>query len=1296
MITRRGLALLLVAPVVLSGLVLSRTPPAAGANATLAAAADGYVDSSSPTTAYGALGKLRVDSDPETRSYLHFDLSTVTEAVTRAVLVLTPTSSLAAGLDVRGVQHGAQWSEGSLTFATAPAVGAVAATTGALSAGAPVSVDVTALVDGAVLDVALTARSSVALALGSRESTTPPALQLDTVADPAPHNQVLPALSGTPQAGKSLVADMGSWVGAVPMAYSYSWQRCDTSGGGCVPVAGASDSGYPLTSTDVGRRVRAQVTATNASGASSALSEPSEVVVAKPPPSRDQVVLAAGDIACGVLSRGASCRQQDTADLLVAQHPDAVIPLGDTQYECGDASDFQGSYDPSWGRVLSVTRPVPGNHEYTTTTNTTNNCYDRPVGAPGYYGYFGDAASPTEPGCRVSCRGYYSYDLGDWHLIALNSNCGRGVACADTGPQATWLRADLQAHSGQCTLAAFHHPRWTSGQELNTPAVGPLVQLLYDAGADVILNGHDHDYERFAPLDPLGQVDPVRGYREFVVGTGGRNLTSFSSVANGSEVRDASTFGVLKLVLSTESYSWEFLPVAGSGGFRDSDSQPCHSSSLVDRTPPSAPSGLVASAVGPRVDLDWDGVPGQGVVAHRVYRDGALLATTGSTTGYGDSTAGFGGTHGYAVVAVDAAGNASPVSATVSASTRGGTAGTSLLEDGFESGTLDAWTSVNGMTVQRDLVSSGRWAARSVAGAAGASYASGLFPETGELWARWRVQVVSQGSTLALLRLRNSANASLLTVQLSSSGLLQYVDEPHALTRSSAVRPPPGSWHTVDLHVQIGSAGLVELALDGSPVLTGTEDLGGLGVVRAYLGETNSSHTGEQALDDVYVGSVPPPTGSASLTPTSGVDTTSVPRELTASDLDAVREAEGTTYLTAGTWGGTGPGTSDDVAAVTCGDALTCWLVAKKGLVARTLDGGRTWQVLPSGTTQDLLGVAFVDRSRGAVVGKRGVLLVTGDGGSTWSTRSTGTSKDLLAVAWADAQQVVTVGASGTLLTSGDSGGSWQSRSSGTSQDLRAVSALDSSRWVAVGKSGAVIRTVTAGTTWTASKPTGKDLSGVAVRAGRTIAVGQSGTVLISLDGGAQWTSATAPSTDLSGVAAAAGTRWWATGRRGSALTSTDDGRTWRDAASGVTKDLTGVAAVTGRTVVVGQSGTVRLTDNDGLTWSAQPAAALTWRFTTPRVNPSSVRLALGYRTATAAPTGTTAALWTTVDGSTWTSHPLPVPTTGGTSTVLDLTDQVGGDPDRLANLQVRFVVLTPTGSSLRTQHDLVRLDVSA
>jgi acid phosphatase type 7 len=265
------------------------------------------------------------------------------------------------------------------------------------------------------------------------------------------------------------------------------------------------------------------------------------------------VVVAAGDVAsCS------SSGDEATAKLL-ADIDGTIITLGDNAYPDGSAEDFRKCYDPTWGRFKNRTLPVPGNHEYMT------------EGAEGYFGYFGDAAGDPP-------KGYYSYDLGSWHIVALNSNrCLGNVGCYFISPQVRWLRSDLAANEYKdCTLAYMHHPLFTSGEyRLGVPEVKPMWEALYEAGADVILSAHDHNYQRFAPQDPDGRADPERGIRQFVVGTGGKSHYQIKTALSTSEVHTDDTYGVLKLTLRPESYDWRFIPVGGEE-FIDSGRGRCH------------------------------------------------------------------------------------------------------------------------------------------------------------------------------------------------------------------------------------------------------------------------------------------------------------------------------------------------------------------------------------------------------------------------------------------------------------------------------------------------------------------------------------------------------------------------------------------------------------------------------------------------------------------------------------------------------------------------------------------------
>ncbi len=376
----------------------------------------------------------------------------------------------------------------------------------------------------------------------------------------------------------------------------------------------------------------------------------------------DPVVAAAGDTACDPTSSSynagagtsSACRQRYVSDLLVAMNPAAVLPLGDIQYYCGGLSAFQQVYDPTWGRLKAITHPVVGNHEYLTSGGT--GCTSANAGAAGYFDYFGAAAGQRG-------QGYYSFDVGAWHLIAINSNCGDAGGCSSTSPQGQWLAADLAAHQNLCTLAFWHIPLFSSGGRASSNSRSIWGQL-WNAGADVVLAGHDHTYERFSRQTNTAVRDDRTGIREFIVGTGGSNHTSFVTTAANSEVRNATTFGVIKLTLHSDSYDWQFVPEAGAT-FTDMGSENCHGKPS-DTTPPSQPTNLTGAAVSPgQVNLSWTAsTDATGVSNYLIQRDGVQVATS-EMTSYSDTTALPGATHTYVVTAVDYNGWSSAPSAPV-------------------------------------------------------------------------------------------------------------------------------------------------------------------------------------------------------------------------------------------------------------------------------------------------------------------------------------------------------------------------------------------------------------------------------------------------------------------------------------------------------------------------------------------------------------------------------------------------------------------------------------------------------
>lgn len=289
--------------------------------------------------------------------------------------------------------------------------------------------------------------------------------------------------------------------------------------------------------------------------------------------SADPTIAAAGDIACGASDpnykggngTATACRQKYTSNLLVAGGYTSVLTLGDNMQSDPSPAGFATVYDPTWGRVKSITHPEAGNHDYGYS------------GAKGYYGYFGAAAGDPS-------KGYYSFDLGTWHVVALNSNCSKiSGGCARGGAQEQWLRADLAAHPGRCTLAIDHHARYSSGHDGDNTFMTDLYQDLYDSGADLLLSGHSHDYERFAPQDNAAHLDASGGITQFVVGTGGAFFTGLGTRHANSAVSQNSTFGVLALTLHPTSYDWRFQPEAGKT-WTDSGTRVCNSAATVAYT----------------------------------------------------------------------------------------------------------------------------------------------------------------------------------------------------------------------------------------------------------------------------------------------------------------------------------------------------------------------------------------------------------------------------------------------------------------------------------------------------------------------------------------------------------------------------------------------------------------------------------------------------------------------------------------------------------------------------------------
>jgi len=276
-----------------------------------------------------------------------------------------------------------------------------------------------------------------------------------------------------------------------------------------------------------------------------------------PLPSSDLVLGVAGDIACppGEDPDEDSCQMRATSDLLLENHVSVVLTTGDNQYDDGELENFQRSYASSWGRLKAITHPSPGNHDFHIS------------GAAGYFDYFGPLAGPAR-------RGYYSFNINDWHFVSLTSECDGVDGCNIGDPQYEWLADDLAADDHPCTLAYWHHPRFAAGNYEDNDSYEPFWQLLFEEGAEIVLNGHDHNYQHYRPQDPAGNAD-ANGIREFIVGTGGRSHYSVDADAPNRVAADGDTFGVLLLTLGADGYDWSFEAIPG-GSFTDSGNDTCH------------------------------------------------------------------------------------------------------------------------------------------------------------------------------------------------------------------------------------------------------------------------------------------------------------------------------------------------------------------------------------------------------------------------------------------------------------------------------------------------------------------------------------------------------------------------------------------------------------------------------------------------------------------------------------------------------------------------------------------------
>jgi hypothetical protein len=496
-------------------------------------------------------------------------VSVVSETEVKATTTATaPGSNEVVVTDSRGTSTGGP----SYTYLAAPKVTSITPSSGPAAGGTAVTLKGSGFVAGATVTIGSAATGVSVVSEAEIKATT-------AATAPGSNEVVVTDSRGTSTGGPSYT------YLAAPKVTSISPTSGPAAGGTAVTlkgsgfVAGATVTiGNAATSVSVvsGAEIKAATASTTegayevvvTDGGGTSTGGPMYTYLAP-------VLAAAGDIACPAGEKEDPCQQQATANLVSSQKPTSLAVLGDSQYNSGLLSEYNsaGAYNATWGPFNAIAHPAPGNHEYAMSST-----------AAGYFSYFGSSAG----------NGNYSYELGSWHIISLNSNCSNS-GCTDslagTTSSATvsWLQSDLAAHPNQCTLAYWHHPRFTSGFVGNSPGVGPFWEALYAAHADIVLNGHDHMYERFAQQDP-SQHATTEGIREFVAGAGGESLFDVTSTQPNMQAVDNKHFGVLFLTLRNGSYEWAFRTVEGT--VVDSGSASCH-------TPPKGAGAMALPQQGP-------------------------------------------------------------------------------------------------------------------------------------------------------------------------------------------------------------------------------------------------------------------------------------------------------------------------------------------------------------------------------------------------------------------------------------------------------------------------------------------------------------------------------------------------------------------------------------------------------------------------------------------------------------------------------------------------------------------------
>ena len=546
-----------------------------------------------------------------------------------------------------------------------------------------------------------------------------------------------------------------------------------------------------------------------------------------PGPGQPLVVAAVGDGASGETNEG------NVANLISSWNPNLFLYLGDV-YENGRAMEFNNWYGKpgttgTYGQFYSITDPAIGNHEFVGSDIT------------GYEWYWNNVPQ------------YYSFDANGWHFVALDNISkfiGTTTSNANYKAETAWLKNDLAKNKLACTIVYYHAPLFNVGPEGTATNTAGIWQILAQNHVTMVLNGHDHDYQRWVPLDANGNPSSS-GVTEFVAGSGGHGHQAQRTTDSRLAASDFTHFGALRLSLGSAGAGYQF--VTTSGTTLDSGSVPCQGSGS-DTSPPSQPPNLTASAVSrTQAQLSWDAsTDNVGVTAYDIYRDGTLLTSKAPPAGYLDETVRPGTTYNYYVVARDAAGNSSQPSNTAGVTTP---TNVTLFSDGFESGDMSKWTTSTGIGVQSQLVNDGTYAAEAVSAGAAAYAYQQLSHTWPMLYSSTRFYVVNRGSSsVYLLRFRTASKAAIVAVYVSSTGKLGMRNDATGTTTASSMPVSSGAWHTLELSGSInGTSSQTSVWLDGLPVgeLTGTQSLGTDPIGYLQLGDTSTGKTFDVAFDDV-------------------------------------------------------------------------------------------------------------------------------------------------------------------------------------------------------------------------------------------------------------------------------------------------------------------------------------------------------------------------------------------------------------------------------------------------------------